>query len=161
MNYNLSWCPTLETCTFKHVQAVYVFLLSCSLQPCDHLLRKADLLVNLCVEFSCVFVTFPYGDPGQKWCFIVLITDRCLPLFFLYVSTIIENLQQQLSSIRIVMHRKINNNALLIDFFFLKNRILFLLIGSFYSFYIPCRTTIISLYVYRYAYDKVKYVLKL
>ena len=48
---------------------------------CDHLLGKVGLLVNLCVEFSCVFVIFPYGDPGQEWYFILSVTcivARCL-----------------------------------------------------------------------------------
>ena len=33
-----------------------------------------------CVEFSCIFVTFPYGILGQVWYLIVLIPDLCLPL---------------------------------------------------------------------------------
>ena len=36
----------------------------------------------LCVMFSCVFVTFPYGVHGQVWCLIVSITDLCLVLYF-------------------------------------------------------------------------------
>ena len=42
--------------------------------------EKADLLDLLCVVFSCVFVTFPYGFPGRVWYLIVLIPDLCLPL---------------------------------------------------------------------------------
>ena len=36
----------------------------------------------LCVMFSCVFVTFPYGVPGQVRYLIVLIPDLCLVLYF-------------------------------------------------------------------------------
>ena len=32
--------------------------------------------------FSCVFVAFPYGDPGQVWYLIVSIPDRFVPLYF-------------------------------------------------------------------------------
>ena len=35
-----------------------LFVFVCFLQPCGHVLEKAFL----CVMFSCVFVTFPYGD---------------------------------------------------------------------------------------------------
>ena len=35
--------------------------------------EKADLLALLCVMFSCVFVTFPYGVLGQVWYLIVSI----------------------------------------------------------------------------------------
>ena len=38
----------------------------------------ADPLALLCVLFSCVFVTFPYGVPGQVWLLIVLIPDLAL-----------------------------------------------------------------------------------
>ena len=61
-----------------------VLLIVCSLQPCDHLLEKVDLLALLCVVFSCVFVTFPYDVPGQVWYLIVSIPDLCLPLSFYY-----------------------------------------------------------------------------
>ena len=44
--------------------------------------EKADLLALLCVVFSCVFVTFPYGVPGQVWYLIVSIQDLCLPIYF-------------------------------------------------------------------------------
>ena len=37
------------------------YFLVCSLQPCGHL---AAVLALLCVMFSCVFVTFPYGILG-------------------------------------------------------------------------------------------------
>ena len=44
---------------------VYVPCLSCfivySLQPCGHMLGKANLLALMCVLFHCVFVTFPSG----------------------------------------------------------------------------------------------------
>ena len=43
----------------------------------------ADLLALLCLMFSCVFVTSPYGVSGQVWYLIVLIPDICL-LPYLY-----------------------------------------------------------------------------
>ena len=43
-----------------------------------HMIKS--LLAHLCVVFSHVFVTFPYGVPGQVWYFIVSIPDICLPL---------------------------------------------------------------------------------
>ena len=49
--------------------------LVCSLQPCGHLLGRADLLVLLYMMFSCVFVIFPYGVLGQVWYLMVLIPD--------------------------------------------------------------------------------------
>ena len=67
---------------------IYVSCLSllsclvCSLQPCDHLWKRSDLLVLLCVVFSCVFVTFPYGASGQVRYLIVLIPDLCPHLYF-------------------------------------------------------------------------------
>ena len=41
-------------------------LLCCffSLKPCGNLWERADLLALLCLMFSCVFVTFPYGVLG-------------------------------------------------------------------------------------------------
>ena len=47
----------------------------CSLQPCAHLLGNGDLLALLCMVFSCVFVTFPFGVLGQVWYLIVSIPD--------------------------------------------------------------------------------------
>ena len=44
--------------------------------------ERADLLALLYVNFSCVFVTFPYGVLGQIWYLIVSIPD-ILPLVFL------------------------------------------------------------------------------
>ena len=35
--------------------------------------------------FSCVFVTFPNGVPGQMWYLIELIPDLCL-LFYFYIE---------------------------------------------------------------------------
>ena len=32
--------------------------------------------------FSCVFVTFPYGVPGQVWYLIASIPDICILLYF-------------------------------------------------------------------------------
>ena len=43
--------------------------------------EKADILGLLCVMFSCVFVTFPYGVLGQVWYLIVWIPDL-LPYIF-------------------------------------------------------------------------------
>ena len=44
-------------------------------------LERADLLALLFVMFSCVFVTFPYGVPGQVWYMIVSI-PQLLPYFY-------------------------------------------------------------------------------
>ena len=41
--------------------------------------ERADLLALLCVMFSCVLVTFPYGVLGQMWYLIVSIPD--IPYF--------------------------------------------------------------------------------
>ena len=43
---------------------------------------KADFLALLCLMFSCVIVTFPYGDLGQVWYLIVSIPDLRLHLNF-------------------------------------------------------------------------------
>ena len=43
-----------------------------------------DFLALLCVMFSCVFVTFPYGILGQVWYLIVSIPDRFLLSYFCY-----------------------------------------------------------------------------
>ena len=53
--------------------------------PCSLVITcwdRADLLALLCVMFSCVFVTFPYGVLGQLWYLIVFIPDLCLLLYF-------------------------------------------------------------------------------
>ena len=47
---------------------------------------RADLLALLCVIFSCVSITFPYGVSGHGWYFIVSIPDLCLLLYFYYQS---------------------------------------------------------------------------
>ena len=44
--------------------------------------ERAGLLALLCVMFSCVFVTFPYGVQGQVWYLVVKIPDRCLLPYF-------------------------------------------------------------------------------
>ena len=44
----------------------------------------ADLWALLCVVFSCVFVTFPYGVPGQVLYLIVSIPDLCVFCIFLF-----------------------------------------------------------------------------
>ena len=43
--------------------------------------ERADLFALLCVLFRCIFVTFPYGVPGQVWYMIVSIPDLCLLYF--------------------------------------------------------------------------------
>ena len=53
------------------------YYLVCSLQPCGHLLERADLLALLYVMFSCVFLTFLNGVLGQVWHLIVSIPDLC------------------------------------------------------------------------------------
>ena len=57
------------------------FCLVCFLQPCGHLLGKADLLARLYVVFFCVFITFTYAVLGQVWYLTVSIPDLCLPSF--------------------------------------------------------------------------------
>ena len=62
---------------------VFVFILS--FVPCSLMVtcwEWADLLALLCVMFSWVFVTFPYGVLGQVWYLIVLIPDLCLLPYF-------------------------------------------------------------------------------
>ena len=52
-------------------------------------LERADLFAFLCVLFSCKFVTFPYGVPGQVWYLVVSIPD----LYFLYgIATALINI---------------------------------------------------------------------
>ena len=49
--------------------------------PCSFVVtywERADLLALLCVMFTCVFVTFPYGVLGQVWYLIVSSPDLCL-----------------------------------------------------------------------------------
>ena len=48
--------------------------LVCFFQTCDHLLGGPDLLALIMhFVFPCVFVSFPYGVPGQVWYLILLI----------------------------------------------------------------------------------------
>ena len=54
--------------------------------------ERAELLALLCVMFSCVFVTFPYGVPGQAWYSIVSIPDPCR--LFLDLSKSIESINK-------------------------------------------------------------------
>ena len=57
---------------FCYLCFVFVFvILSC-------LILTALWSPLLCVMFSGVFVTFPYGVLGQVWCYIVSIPDICL-----------------------------------------------------------------------------------
>ena len=91
----LSYFPSTETgaCfkpghTFCVLFLLFVFrvclshCLVCSLQPCGHLLGRADLLVLLYMMLSCVFVIFPYGVLGQVWYLMVLIPDIFLVTHF-------------------------------------------------------------------------------
>ena len=48
--------------------------------------QMTDLLALLCIVFSFVFVTFPYGVSGQVWYLIVSIPDLCLPLYFYFIG---------------------------------------------------------------------------
>ena len=48
-------------------------------------MERVDLLALLYVMFSCVFVTFPYGDLSQVWCLIALIPYLCLLPHFVSV----------------------------------------------------------------------------
>ena len=41
-----------------------------------------ETLASLCVIFSCVYVTFPYGALGQVWYLIASITDLCRLSYF-------------------------------------------------------------------------------
>ena len=48
--------------------------------PCSLIItcwERADIFALLCVMFTCVIVTFPYGVSGQVWYLIVSITDLC------------------------------------------------------------------------------------
>ena len=59
--------------------------------PCSIVItcwENADLLTLLCVMFSCVFVTFPYGVSGQVWYLIVSIPDDAL-FFTFYIHNCI------------------------------------------------------------------------
>ena len=52
----------------------FYFVVVFALFSCGHLLgvgMVTDFLALLCVMFSCVFVTFPYGFLGQVWYLIV------------------------------------------------------------------------------------------
>ena len=48
-------------------------------------MESADLLALLCVEFTCVFVTFQYGVPGQVWYLILSIPDGFHLLYFVSI----------------------------------------------------------------------------
>ena len=49
---------------------------------CSFVITCWERAYLLRVEFSGVFVTFPYGVRGQVWYLIVLILDLCLPIYF-------------------------------------------------------------------------------
>ena len=52
---------------------------------------RSELLAILCVMFSCVFVTFPYGVSGQVWYLIVSTPDLCFLLYFWKIAWIFTN----------------------------------------------------------------------
>ena len=57
---------------------IYLFV------PCSPFItcwERTNLLALLCVVFSSVRVTFPYGVSGQVLHMIELIPDLCLPLY--------------------------------------------------------------------------------
>ena len=60
--------------------SLFYFLVS-SLQPCDHLLGRDDILTLLFVMCPCAFVTFLYDVSGQVWYLNVSIPDLCLLLW--------------------------------------------------------------------------------
>ena len=60
--------------------------------------ERADLLALLCVVFSCVFVTFHDGVPGQLWYSILSIPDLCLPLYFNTMYVVVDSLCYALCS---------------------------------------------------------------
>ena len=53
--------------------------------PCSFVItfwERDDPFALFCVMFSCVYVTFHYGVPGQVWYLIASVPDLCLPLNF-------------------------------------------------------------------------------
>ena len=48
----------------------------------------------MCVMFSCVFVTCPYGYLGQVWYLMISIPDLCLLLYFFITAMNHVTLQQ-------------------------------------------------------------------
>ena len=65
--------------------------------------ERADLLVILCVMFSCVFV-FPYGVPGQARNLIIAIPEFCLLLYYAELWRVI-----------VVLYTITNHTQMLID----------------------------------------------
>ena len=55
-------------------------------------LERTDILVLLCVIFSCVFVTFLYGVSGQVCYLIVLLPD--IYFFFTFICNFAMNLNR-------------------------------------------------------------------
>ena len=60
--------------------------------------ERADLLAFLCVVFSCVFVTFPYGVPCKVWylivCFLILaflFTGKFVVMLYASVNILISH----------------------------------------------------------------------
>ena len=58
------------------------YCLVCSLQPCDHLLGKADLLALFYVMFSFFFCHFPIWCPGSGVVRDCINSCLCLLLYF-------------------------------------------------------------------------------
>ena len=58
-----------------------LYRLVCSLQPCDHLLGRADLLALFCMVFPCVFFHFTLWCLGSGVYLLVSIPDLCLLLY--------------------------------------------------------------------------------
>ena len=61
--------------------------------------KRTGLLDRLCVVFSCVFVTFYDGVPGQLWYSISSIPDLCFPLYFNSMYVAVDALCYGLSSL--------------------------------------------------------------
>ena len=68
-----------HACLCYAVLPVHCSLVATCLERADLL---ALLLALLCVVYSCVFVTFPYGMPVRVWYLVVMVPDLCLPLYF-------------------------------------------------------------------------------
>ena len=76
LKLKMTWnCSFQGGASFVNPYAIYVSCLSL-------LCCKAEFLALLCLIFSCVIVTCPYGDLGQVWYLIVSFPDLCLHLNF-------------------------------------------------------------------------------
>ena len=86
---------------FKGEHIVYAGYTICTSR--EHIVYGA--FCGSTVLFSCVFVTFPYGVPGQVWYSIVSITDRYpFPYLHSYHHSLITN--KALYFMRIVCGRR-------------------------------------------------------